>query len=103
MASLLDQVKGKGVYESVAKDITSSVEHVGEGVAPNADGSCPHHLLVPNGNHTLCVLPSRLDVAMHYFTHGGRENLRESYEKLAARLQVRSSVNIICLFRNGLH
>jgi hypothetical protein len=42
--------------------------------------------LVPNKDNTKCVLPSRIDVAKHYFTFGGRSGLKEPYESLASRL-----------------
>ncbi len=53
----------------------------------SADGTCPI-FLVPNKDSTKCVLPSRIDVAKHYLTFGGRDGLKESYESLVSRLQV---------------
>lgn len=54
----------------------------------NPDGTCPHQFLVPNKGNTMCVLPSRIDIAKHFFTFGGRTGLKETYESLASRLQV---------------
>jgi hypothetical protein len=42
--------------------------------------------LVPNKDNTKCILPSRIDVAKHYLTFGGRSGLKESYESLTSRL-----------------
>eukprot|EP00042_Codosiga_hollandica_P045063 m.452279 g.452279 ORF g.452279 m.452279 type:complete len:465 (+) comp56927_c0_seq2:82-1476(+) len=85
---LLALVKSQGSYLTAAKDLTSKVEHIGEAVPPLPDGKCPNRLLVPNQDHTLCILPSRIDIARHYFTHGGRASLRESFKRLSSRLQV---------------
>jgi hypothetical protein len=68
------------------RDQTSINEDIGEARPMNKDGSCPHHFLVPNRNNTICVLPSRIDIAKHYFTYGGRTGLKESYEDLSSRL-----------------
>jgi hypothetical protein len=84
---LLALVK-KHSYQTAAKDLTSKVEHIGEATPLNSDGSCPHHLLVPNSNHTHCILPSRIDIAQHYFKFGGRAGFHESFKKLSSRLQI---------------
>ena len=54
------------------------MEDIGEAVPFGPDGKCPHRFLVPNKDSTKCVLPSRIDVAKHYFTFGGRSGLKES-------------------------
>lgn len=85
---LLDIVKEKMVYETAARDQTSINEDIGEAVPIGEDGLCPHYLLVPNKIYTMCVLPDRIDIARHFFKHGGRKGLKESYETLASRLQI---------------
>jgi hypothetical protein len=71
-------VKEQKVYEPASRDLTSTVEDIGEAVPFGPDGKCPHRFLVPNKDSTKCVLPSRIDVAKHYFTFGGRSGLKES-------------------------
>ena len=61
-------------------------EHIGEAV-PFVEGtSCPHPLLIPNLNRTLCTFPGRLDVGSHYIRSGGHEGLKERYEALVSRI-----------------
>lgn len=81
-------VKKQRVYEPASRDLTSTVEDIGEAVPLTKDGKCPIMNLVPNKDNTKCVLPSRIDVAKHYFAFGGRESLKEYYESLVSRLQV---------------
>lgn len=76
------------VYETAARDQTSINEDIGEAVPIGEDGLCPHYLLVPNRNNTTCVLPDRIDIARHFFKHGGRTGLKESFESLASRVQI---------------
>jgi uncharacterized protein with NRDE domain len=85
---LLELVKKQRVYEPASRDLTSTVEHIGEAVPLTKDGKCPTMYLVPNKDNTQCILPSRIDIAKHYFAFGGRESLKEYYESLVSRLQV---------------
>jgi hypothetical protein len=59
-------------------------EHIGEAVP--FSGSCPHPLLVPNINRTLCTFPGRVDIGSHYIRSGGHEGLKETYESLVSRV-----------------
>ena len=52
-------------------------EHVGEAQAVNANGGCDHAFLVLNRARNMCILPGRIDVALHYATHGGVEGFKE--------------------------
>uniref|UniRef100_A0A6B2L527 Uncharacterized protein n=1 Tax=Arcella intermedia TaxID=1963864 RepID=A0A6B2L527_9EUKA len=86
--TLLETLKGFQSLPTNAMDLKyykTRHEHIGEAVP--FDGQCPHPLLVPNVDRTLCVFPGRVDVAMHYITTGGHEGLKESFEKLASRVQ----------------
>ena len=38
----------------------------------NKDGSCPHPYLVKKKNSDICILPSRIDMFLHYAKTGGR-------------------------------
>jgi hypothetical protein len=67
------------------KNYKTKHEHIGEAV-PFDGRSCPHPLLVPNLNRTLCTFPGRLDIGSHYIKTGGHEGLKESYEGLISRL-----------------
>ena len=50
-------LKDKKVFGYGGVEQTNVSEHMGEAVPINPDGSCSHHLLIPNKNRTLCVLP----------------------------------------------
>jgi hypothetical protein len=55
-------------------------EHIGEARVPDAvSGECEYPL-IPNVNRTLCILPGRMDVARHFFKHGGVEGVKEGTE-----------------------
>jgi hypothetical protein len=60
-------------------------EHIGEAV-PFDGKRCPHPLLVPNINRTLCTFPGRVDIGSHYIRSGGHEGLKETYESLVSRI-----------------
>ena len=62
------------------------MEHIGEAQPINADGTCSHPYLVPNKNHTLCILPSRIDVGRHFLMTGGYSAHRERYDTLVGRM-----------------
>ena len=85
MKELAKMVKGIGSFPSLTSDQTSLVEHVGEGVPLNADGSCPHPYLIPNIKRTLCILATRIDVGVHYVKSGGPSGLKERFDSLALR------------------
>lgn len=61
-------------------------EHIGEGLPPASDGSCPHSLLVPNQDKTLCILPQRIDVGKHFIMTGGPDGAKEDYESMIDRV-----------------
>lgn len=61
-------------------------EHVGEAQPLEADGTCKHQYLVPNVNHTECVLPGRIDVGRHYIKHGGVQGIKENFDEIVPRL-----------------
>ena len=85
MLALDNLIAGIGKFPSLTADQTSKHEHTGEGVPLNADGSCPHLMLIPNRSRTLCVLATRLDVGVHYLQSGGPSGLKESQDALLAR------------------
>ena len=53
---LLQMLKDKKVFGYGGLEQTDISEHMGEAVPINPDGSCSHHLLIPNKDRTLCVL-----------------------------------------------
>lgn len=85
---LLELVKSFGSLETNANDLKhykTLHEHIGEAVPFNGK-TCPHPLLIPNINRTLCVFPGRVDIGSHFIRTGGFAGLKESYEKLVSRL-----------------
>lgn len=82
---LKERVKEEGVYRTALQDATSFYEHIGE-AAPIDDPICDHPYMVPNHNHTLCMLPQRFDVGRHHLLTGGRTGAKERYTPLVSRL-----------------
>lgn len=79
-------VQSQDSYSSFTKDITSSIEHIGEARPRNSDGTCPHQFLVPcTSNPTLCILPSRFDIGYHYLKSGGPGGYKEKFQQLLSR------------------
>jgi hypothetical protein len=62
-------------------------EHIGES-EPVVDGKCSSPYLIPNKNRTECILPERVDVAIHQFISGGIDSLKEKAEVTTSRLIV---------------
>ena len=86
LRSLLQLVESRGVFKTTVDDATSLVEHIGEAV-PVGHPDCDHPLMVRGGkNHSLCLLPSRVDVGRHHLMYGGRYGAKESYPRLVSRM-----------------
>jgi hypothetical protein len=68
-------------------NLADSPHHIGEALAPEADGTCSHPLFTPSPSSKLCTLAGRVDVGRHYIMTGGAEGLRETYASLASRTQ----------------
>eukprot|EP00049_Salpingoeca_infusionum_P012152 m.219434 g.219434 ORF g.219434 m.219434 type:complete len:481 (+) comp15111_c0_seq1:381-1823(+) len=71
-------------YPSTVTDSTSKIEDVGEAVPFN--GSCPHPLMVPNREKTMCTFAARADIGRHYIQTGGFSAIREPYPNLVNRM-----------------
>lgn len=85
LSALDELVASIGSFPSFAADQTSMHEHIGEGVPPREDGSCPHAFLVPNRDRSLCTLANRIDVGVHYLKSGGPSGIKETQDALVAR------------------
>lgn len=73
-------------FSSAKTDSTSRLPHLGEG-APSGSPHCDHRMLVPSADGTMCVLPSRLDIAKHFLAYGGPSANKLYWETLASRMQ----------------
>eukprot|EP01095_Lingulamoeba_sp_RSL-Kostka_P000883 TRINITY_DN1116_c1_g1_i1.p1 TRINITY_DN1116_c1_g1~~TRINITY_DN1116_c1_g1_i1.p1 ORF type:complete len:475 (+),score=174.64 TRINITY_DN1116_c1_g1_i1:52-1476(+) len=82
---LQQMVKDYETIPSATKDQTSKLEHIGE-AEPLVNGTCPNGLLIPNKSGDLCVLPTRVDIALHYLKTGGVSGLKVSYNGLISRM-----------------
>ena len=69
---------------SIYKNIT--YEHVGE-ARPLVNGRCEHPLTIPSQDKSQCVLPGRVDIALHWLKHGGPNALKEGYAGMISRVQ----------------
>jgi hypothetical protein len=88
--ALLEMTRSIRTIGTAARDYdmyTAAVDHIGEAVPVNTDGSCPALFLMPNGDKTRCVFPGRSDVGRHYIKSGGTEGRKESFDLLASRVQ----------------
>jgi hypothetical protein len=86
LRSLQQLVESRGVFKTTVDDQTSLVEHIGEAV-PVGHPDCDHPLMVHGGkNHSLCLLPARVDVGRHHLMYGGRYGAKESYPRLVSRM-----------------
>uniref|UniRef100_A0A0G4FBX8 Uncharacterized protein n=1 Tax=Chromera velia CCMP2878 TaxID=1169474 RepID=A0A0G4FBX8_9ALVE len=100
--SLVSRLKAVSFLPTNTNDLkfyTTKHEHIGEAV-PFQGGSsksnkCPHPMMVPSVNRTLCVLPGRVDVARHYIAGGGLEGRKERFEIAASRLQSFGQYNFL--------
>lgn len=61
-------------------------EDIGEGQPIEANGTCKHPLLFPNGDRTKCILPQRLDIGKHFMLTGGFDGFKENYRDLMNRV-----------------
>lgn len=75
------------VDQSRAQKFAPKHEHVGEAVPVDPiDGTCKHHLLVPNFDNTLCVFPSRIDLGRHFILTGGVDGKKENVDDMVDRV-----------------
>jgi hypothetical protein len=88
---LLDTVRemvtfGSNLETSKATGFVPTFEHIGEARPINPDGTCSHHLLLPNPSRTLCILPERMDVGKHFIMTGGLDGAKEPFDDMLSRV-----------------
>lgn len=79
----LDKIIQANKIEIILED--TGVENAGE-MVPAGHPDCDHPYMSLSANGSFCLIPKRIDIAMHYMKTGGFEGIMESFDKMAARL-----------------
>jgi hypothetical protein len=79
----LDKIIQANKIEIILED--TGVENAGE-MVPAGHKDCDHPYMSLSSNGSFCLIPKRIDIAMHFMKTGGFEGIMENFNKMASRL-----------------